>query len=162
MWFACQAAPGGRATSGALFAFDVTGVPPYDTLEFGPTAYGAVSDPAGWSLRHALAISARDHRPFIVRPTVRDARMQAQEGLFISAALPSDPTPPAALEDFDLTPSAAPGSERLSKLFAPDDRTAGRPVSLPFCALVIPPAVKARALPHLVSRVGSCFRVGRC
>ena len=149
MWFACQS-PGGGATSGALFAFDVTAVPWYETLEFGPTAYGAMSDPPGWSLRYALAVSARDHRPFIVRPTVRDARMQAQEGLFISAALPSDPTPPAALEDFDLTPSAAPGSERLSKLFAPDDRPAGRPMSLPFCALVIPPAVKSKALPHLL------------
>jgi len=150
MWFACQSSPGESATAGALFAFDVTFAPQYETLEFGPTAYGAMSDPPGWSLGSALTVSARDHKPFMVRPTVRDARMQAQEGLFIGGALPSDPTPPAALEDFDLAQSSAPGRDRLSRLFAPDDRPAGRPMSLPFCALVIPPAVKSKALPHLL------------
>ena len=75
--------------------------------------------------------------------------MQAQEGLFLSGALPDSPSEPAGLEGIALGRPAPPGEERLASLFAPDARTAGTPAALPFCAIIVPPLVKRKALVHL-------------
>lgn len=158
LWFACQHAAEERDASGALMAFDVTDLPEYPTVDpSGPTAWGALGNPTGWSLRMALALSARDQSSFLVRPILRDARMQAQEGLFISGAVPVTPGP-SGVDGLPLAAGRTPGAEALKVLFDASDRKAGRPRSLPFCVLVVPTTVKSRMRPHLEGTYSRSYR----
>jgi len=147
LWFACERGE----ESGVLFAFDVTGFPAYDTID--PQhrqTLGLQSGPLEWSLRHALAVSAKTGAPFLVRPTLRNARMQAQEGLFISGAVPLTPSP-MGIDGLPLPFAEPPGRDKLTSLFAPGERGVGRPARLPFCAVVIPGRVKKRIKEHLTA-----------
>jgi len=139
LWFAC--AKGDEA--GVLFAVDVTGVPVYD-------AVGSRAEPLDWSLRHALAVSAKAGAPFLVRPAVQDARTRAQEGLFLSGAVPAAPAVPG-VDGLSLSSVDPPGQARLASLFAPEERGAGRPARLPFCAVVIPARIKRKIREHLTA-----------
>jgi len=139
LWFACESGD----EAGVLFAFDVTDAPVHDTV-------GLPSDPLDRTLRHALAVSARRAAPFLVRPTGARARLRAQEGLFLSAAVPVGP----ALPGVDGLPRPAgepPGPARLAALFAPEERAAGRPARVPFCAVVIPARIKRKVKEHLTA-----------
>jgi len=138
LWFACERGD----DAGVLFAFDVTDVPSYDDT-------GDDARPE-WSLRHALAVSAKTGSPFLVRPTTPGARLQAQEALFLSGAAPLGPSP-AGVDGLPLAFSAPPGREKLANLFAPGERGAGRPSRLPFCAVVIPGRVKKTIREHLTA-----------
>jgi hypothetical protein len=144
IWFACQAATQDRDASGAVMAFDVTGLStlPTATTELAPT-WGSMGNPLRWHLENALEESSRDGHPFIVEPSYPDQRMRAQEGLFISGAVPTTPEPPG-VDGLPLLDENAPGARALEVLFAPAERTAGRPRSLPFVVLVVPPALKRR------------------
>ena len=51
---------------------------------------GCVNDRLGYLWTHALETSAEQQRPFLVNPTIRDQRMTAQEGLFLSSSTPED------------------------------------------------------------------------
>ena len=138
LWFACQKAPGQADATGALFAIDVANVPEHPTLEAGGGSWGDVGDPTGWPLRGRLRTSEETGLPFLVRPSLPDARMQAQEGLFFSGAAPSSADVPGV----DGLPLRAgdPPRAKLNALFAVEDRTVGRPVRLPFAVLLIRPA----------------------
>ncbi|WP_222265689.1 FRG domain-containing protein [Modestobacter marinus] len=139
LWLACE----GGDEAGVLFAFDVTDAPTYDTV-------GLPSDPLDWSLRLALAVSARRAAPFLVRPTRPSARMRAQEGLFLSAAVPLGPALPG-VDGVPLPTGEPPGPARLAGLFAPEERGAGRPARVPFCAVVIPARIKRKVKEHLTA-----------
>lgn len=94
LFFACepQLDDNGLAaqdTDGVFIAFNVTDVQSYDTLQT-PSTWGHVKDAEGGTLNQALRRSAESRTPFVVEPKLRDARMVAQEGLFISSAAPSD------------------------------------------------------------------------
>ena len=146
LWFACEKGE----ESGVLFAFDVTDVPAYDTIDpHQPQTYGLAGNPLEWSLRHALAVSARSGSPFLVRPTLPSARMQAQEGLFISGVVPLDPSP-TGIDGLPVSLGQAPGPEKLANLFS-GERGAGRPARLPFCAIVIPAGIKKKVKGHLTA-----------
>jgi FRG domain len=147
LWFACA----GGEEAGVLFAFDVTDCPTYDPVD--PTlagAPGAAADPREWSLRCALAVSAGTGSPFLVRPALPDARLQAQEGLFLSGAVPRAASP-AGIDGLPVPFAAPPGREKLASLFAAGERAAGRPTRLPFCAVVIPARLKKRITEHLTA-----------
>ncbi len=156
LWFACQRA-GDRDAAGALFAVDVADVVEYATLEAQAATWGSSGDPQGWPLRSALQTSASTGLPFLVRPSVPDARMQAQEGLFISGAAPSAPS----LNGVDGLPLRVgePPREKLGPLFGVEDRGVGRPVRVPFVVLLVPPHVKQRMLPHLERTYNRSHRV---
>ena len=149
LWFACDD-PKHLSAAGVLLAFDVTDIPSEQTIPLidSPTN-GTVMDPTGWRLSYALEQSAQERRPFLVEPTVRDARMTAQEGLFITSAFLDDLDPKTGLDGFAVTDRPAPGAARFDALFAPTERGRGTPGQLPFCALVIPPKVKASVRRHL-------------
>ncbi len=158
LWFACQHGPGSRGTTGALMAFDVTDLDVYHTVDPGrsPT-YGSIGDPLGSDLQSALTKSASERRPFLVQPSLPDKRMAAQEGLFITGAVPTDPT--AAAEGFALPPGAPPTAAGLDVLFAEQNRSRGRPPRLPFCVLTIPTTLKATLVPHLQATYNRTARV---
>jgi hypothetical protein len=149
LWFACQRAPSTRNGAGVLFAFDVTGLPEYPTVDSGATpTYGALEDPLGYSLVHALEESTASQRPFLVRPSLPDARMTAQEGLFIAGATPSVPSIPG-VDSLPLDASYPPGVDALESLFSQNERRPGRPRRLAFVALLISPTLKWRMLQTL-------------
>ncbi|MGY1619948.1 FRG domain-containing protein [Geodermatophilus sp. SYSU D00691] len=136
LWFAVERGD----EAGVLLAFDVTEFPTYETPD--PPAA------PDWSLRHALAVSAKTGSPFLVRPTRPTPRLQAREGLFLSGAVPLGPSP-AGVDGLPLPAAGPPGRDRLAKLFAPEERGAGRPTRLPFCALVVPGRMKKAIREHL-------------
>lgn len=143
LWFACQDAPGSRDAAGALLAFDVTSMPELPTIEVGTLTIGRLEDPLGGGLIAALEQSAELQVPFLVRPSLPDQRMTAQEGLFIAGVTPVASSI-TGVESFPLAGAVAPGGDALRALFAPDERGPGRPRRLPFVALMIPPRLKAR------------------
>ena len=149
IWFACQRAGAARDSSGAVMAFDVTGLPtlPTATAELPPT-FGSAGDPLGWHLQHALETSAQQSQPFVVEPSYPDQRMRAQEGLFISGAVPSSPEA-RGVDGLPLMDQQAPGADALQALFAGRARSAGRPRSLSFVVLVVPPSLKVRMIDPL-------------
>jgi hypothetical protein len=148
LWFACQPNGAGQQKSCVIYAFDVTDLTEYRTIGGGEPTYGSLGDPLGWTLRVALAESARQGQPFLIRPSVPDARMQAQEGLFIAGVMPETQSV-AGVDGLPMPTAMPPGVDRLAALFAPEERKAGRPRALPFCAVVIPADIKAKMLRHL-------------
>jgi hypothetical protein len=138
LWLACERGD----EAGVLFAFDVTDVPTYDAADPDPRPER--------SLRRALAVSAKTGSPFLVRPGRRSARMQAQEALFLSGAVPLGPAP-AGVDGLPLPFAEPPGRERLTSLFSPAERGAGRPSRLPFCAVVVPGRMKKAIREHLTA-----------
>jgi FRG domain len=158
LWFACQPGSGSRDTTGALMALDVAELDTHRTVDpaRAPT-WGSIGDPLGSDMEVALAKSASDGRPFLIQPSLPDKRMVAQEGLFITGAVPLDPTPGA--EGFALPPGAPPTAAGLDVLFARQNRTRGRPPRLPFCVLTIPTPLKSSLLPHLEATYNRTARV---
>ena len=147
LWFACQRAKGDQDLSGALLAFDVTGLAEYATVVAGAT-WGAVSDPLGASFTEALQTSTATGRAFLVRPSLPDVRMTAQEGLFLAGATPAHQGIPG-VESFPIPADSPPGPQALASLFSADERGPGRPQRLRFVALVIPSRLKKRMRDNL-------------
>lgn len=90
LWFACSSH---FEREGVLFLLNVTDLITYRSIDWegpGVNSWGAVSDGLGYLWTHALETSAEQQRPFLVNPTIRDQRMTAQEGLFLSSSTPED------------------------------------------------------------------------
>ena len=148
LWFACQQSPEAPNNSGVIFAFDITTAPMYSTIDDAdPESFGAFQTPRAWTLRRALAVSARDSSPFIVSPALPDRRMQAQEGLFFASAVPKWRQPSGINGMF--TSASNPVGKEVFESFLENNRRRGRPPSIPFCAIVIPKPVKDRMIAHL-------------
>ncbi|HVK24991.1 MAG TPA: FRG domain-containing protein [Actinokineospora sp.] len=160
LWFACQKPDQSTSNrAGALMAFDVTNLPVLVTAshELGQT-FGAVADPLGWHLEDALKQSVTSGQPFLVQPSYPDPRMVAQEGLFLTGAVP-DKVRVLAVDGLPLgLGAAAPGEDALSTLFDPLPRGKGRPSRLPFVVLIVPAAIKQRMLRHLESTYNRHYR----
>jgi FRG domain len=149
LWFACQKSNALRKCLGVLLAFDVTDIELLRTLPSElPRTWGTVNDPLSWHLEHALQESSKDGKPFLVEPSLPDARMRAQEGLFITGAVPHLPT----VNGVDALPlTAAQPPSGLDELFALDDRGRGRPRTLPFVVVAIPTQIKSKMRTHLAT-----------
>jgi hypothetical protein len=152
LWFACErqvTRANGRA-SGALFAFDVTDLPVYYTVDpIIKTTVGSTMDPQGWPLRNALRLSAEERRPFLLLPSMPDLRMRAQEGLFIAGSAPVADDNFHGMDGIPFAANAAPGLKEWEKLFDANQRKRGSLTQVPFCAIVISPEIKKLVLPHL-------------
>jgi hypothetical protein len=150
LWFACQKASPTRDVSGVLFAFDVTSYPKYNAVDYLHRGMSMMEAEFGASagLVQATTESWRQGLPFVLQPTIRNERMKAQEGLFLGGGMPSL-SPVSYVDDLPLPDERAPGKNRLQALFSESERSPGRPASLPFCALVIPSAVKSQMRSHL-------------
>ena len=84
--------------------------------------------------------------------------MQAQEGLFITGAVPPGGSVPG-VDGLPLQTREAPGAKSLAALFGPEERNRGRPRNLPFVALVIPRLIKAKMRQHLEGTYNRSHRV---
>lgn len=95
LWFAC-ADPGLMDKPGVLVSMAVSDISVIETVPVMPKqTYGSIADPLAFDYSQALEKSASNRLPFLVQPIIRDPRMTAQEGLFITASVPekSDATP---------------------------------------------------------------------
>lgn len=128
-----------RRSPGALFAFDVTKTDWHETFRYKQQNYGQLENPLSALYEQVLKRSARDGQMFRAFPALPDERMKAQEGFFLGSAVPTKHKAPGVL---GLNPAGpAPGIEKLRKLLS-TERGQGRPASLPFCAIILPAALK--------------------
>ena len=147
LWFATEEHPPDvsgvvKRTPGVLFAVDVTETDWYQTFQHaGGQTWGHTEEPLAASYRQALEESANKKSMFRAFPALPDERMKAQEGYFLGCAVPARHKAPGVLGLNPLGPK--PGDDKLEKLLRTVEGR-GRPVSLPFCAVVIPAAVKDR------------------
>lgn len=142
LWFAAERSLDGPQTAGVLFAIDVTEMPFFYTLDEFPTTLAQITNPLSAGYYSRLRQTKIDGRPFRLFPAVPDDRMRAQEGFFVGGAMPDAPPIPGVM-DLGLSVGEPPGSDAIARLVGPQDRGPGRPIGLPFFALVIPPNVKA-------------------
>jgi hypothetical protein len=89
------------------------------TIDVGPLTWAGVGDPLGSGLAAALDQSAVNGEPFLVRPSLPDPRMTAQEGLFIAGSTPTTPSI-EGVESFPLEGAVEPAAGALQALFSPD------------------------------------------
>lgn len=161
LWFASEhiAAGHGHDRQGLLLAIDVTGLEQHETIDQRHT-WGHLENPLGASLEQALEASADSGQPFLLRPSLPDDRMRAQEGLFLAGAAPHD-VEVAGVDDVPLPLAGAqpPGAEALGRLFDPSERSQGAPMRLPFVALIVPARVKAQMRRYLESTYNRTRRV---
>lgn len=125
---------------GVLFAIDVSKSDWYDTFDHGDGAtWDHMGKPLSATYEHALAESRSQNEMFRIFPALPDERMKAQEGFFLGSTVPVRHKTPGVL---GLNPvGSTPGEIKLKTLLE-NERGKGRPVSVPFCAIVIPAAVK--------------------
>lgn len=131
-----------RRSPGVLFAIDVTSTDWYETFQHteGRT-WEHLSHPLAASYRQALDKSAKSRSMFRAFSALPDERMKAQQGFFLGAAVPKRHKAPGVV---GLNPQGpAPAEEKLRRLLA-SEQGPGRPMSLPFCAIVIPAGVKEK------------------
>lgn len=129
-----------RRSPGVLFAIDVSKTPWYETFQHaGDRTWAHVGDPLAAAYKLALDKSAADKEIFRAFPALPDERMKAQEGFFIGSSVPLRHRAPGVLGFNPLGPP--PGEDKLRNLLA-TERGTGRPASVPFCAVVIPAALK--------------------
>jgi hypothetical protein len=144
LWFATEehrpnSSGKARRSPGVLFAIDVTKTEWYETFQHGPQTHGHLENPIGALYEQALRKSASQKQMFRAFPALPDERMKAQEGFFLGSSVPKKHAAPGVLGLNPIGP--APGNEKLARLLE-TDKGPGRPASLPFCAIVIPAAVK--------------------
>jgi hypothetical protein len=144
LWFSTEEhAPdeegGVRRSPGVLFAIDVTKTDWHETFQYGKQTWSSVASPLGALYEQALTKSEKDRQMFRAFPALPDERMKAQEGFFLGSAVPRRHKAPGVVGINPL--GSAPGSENLRKLLL-TEKGPGRPASVPFCAIVIPAALK--------------------
>ncbi len=143
LWFACAKDPD---QSGVLVAFMVRDAWEVTTAPRLTGTWGSLGNPSEYDLDQALEMSAREGYVVLVDPVVKDLRMRAQEGLFLTSAIPADPGSPALI-GFPEPPKKGFFNQAAALL------NAGLPRDLsgkgnPFDAMgiVIPPKVKKSLL----------------
>jgi hypothetical protein len=143
LWFATEEhKPDGdcepRRSPGVLFAIDVTATVWYETFKYAEQTWNHMSNPLRAGFQNALTKSAETGQMFRVFSALPDERMKAQEGFFLGSTAPAQHNAPGILGINPL--GSAPGDEMLGKLLARNEP--GCTIDLPFCAIVIPDAVK--------------------
>ncbi|MCJ8506090.1 FRG domain-containing protein [Kocuria flava] len=130
-----------KRSPGVLFAVDVTQTHWYETFQHsGAKTYATAGDPIAGPYKQALKESQSSNGAFFrVFPALPDERMKAQQGFLLGSTVPKKHNAPGVLGLNPIGPG--PGEEKLKKLLN-TEAGPGRPVNLPFCAIVIPPDVK--------------------
>jgi hypothetical protein len=159
LWFACQEPSEAKVSrSGLLLALDVARWPVIESVELPHGAtWGSIGDPTGFALESALAKT----QPFVLRATVPNDRLRAQEGFFVAGAVPSGGVAellrrgPFASLDIEAV-EGDPG-DLEAKLLA--ERGRGRPSALPYVAVVIKAGLKKKLLRYLEGTYNRSARV---
>jgi len=94
LWFACAKDPD---DAGILVAFMIREAWEVATAPRLTSTWGSVGNPYEFDLEQSLIMSAREGFVVMVEPVVKDARMTAQEGLFLTSAVPAIPGSPALI-----------------------------------------------------------------
>lgn len=166
LWFACQPAPetpnarGKRLSkSGLLLALNVTKWPKHMTVgdPYHPPSFGSIRGGLSATLEGALA----GRGPFLVEQTNPNPRLRAQEGFFVSSAMPEH----GLAREFTMNPFASLNidvphgdSEELERRLTAE-RGAGNPSNLPLVAVIINAGLKQRLLKYLENSYNRTARV---
>lgn len=176
LWFACQPATANpstdtlgrtRGTSGLLLALNITQWPRMSTIFDGRFTYSYLRDGEAARLSTQLAKGS----PFVIDSGAPNDRLRAQEGFFVTGAVP-DTLPTRAIQVGDehmVTPQRTPfRSIRVDWDNDVDPETLrrrllnpgqGRPAPLPFVAVIIDAKLKSRLLAYLDGTYNRSARV---
>lgn len=161
LWFACQSPDTVQGTrnvskSGMLLALNVSGWPSYASVGTANT-WGAISNPTGATLEHALAT----YTPFLVESSHPNDRLRAQEGFFVTSSVPGTSsmlrmltTPFHSLH----VPFAEGDPDDLRRQLTAE-RVRGAPQRLPFVAVIINAGLKSKLLKYLENTYSRSPRV---
>lgn len=169
LWFACQPAPSDHSKSGLLLALNVTSWERVSTVAAaGQLTWGQVANPSGSRLQQRLEAG----KPFVVESASPNARLRAQEGSFVSGAVPvTEPIETVTtdeghsfeiyrstpFESIDVRWPPIDQAELEARLTLP--RTVGAPRSLPFVAVIITAGLKTSLLKYLAGTYNRSARV---
>ncbi|SMQ58021.1 FRG domain-containing protein [Plantibacter sp. VKM Ac-1784] len=158
LWFACQSPKDpAAAKSGVLLALNTTGMRQVSTVPTG-RSWSYLNNPAGSTLQDAL----KDPAPFLVRSAIPNERLRAQEGFFVTGAVPPPRgeviASPSGAREFRIQlvdPFEAINvswthgdAERLAASLVAE-RQRGHPSAMPFVAVIIKAGLKRKLLRYL-------------
>jgi hypothetical protein len=154
LWFACQTAPerddeGRRlAKTGVLLALNVTKWVRHSSVgDPYKLTYGELEQGRRWTLSNALSTEV----PFLVVQSVQNARLRAQEGFFVTSAVPDRSGLARQFQrpfvSLDVPFGKVDPSELHERLTM--DRRRGNPPPLPFAAVLIGAGLKNKLLEYL-------------
>ncbi len=141
LWFACQEpSVEGAWDDGLVLALNITELE-VATSGLGSGTWNSLGDPTG----HTLSSHLHTGAPFVVRGVEGNVRLVAQEGLFVTGAVPEDVDDDSVFQSISVpfTPLEAGSLDLVSA------RPRGGARKLPFAGIVIKRALKARLLRHL-------------
>lgn len=157
LWFACQKAPesieieGGErrvARSGVLLALNITKWPRHTSVgdPHRGVTWDYLGDPRGATLKRALGLGV----PFVVEQSIPNARLRAQEGLFIASAVPERMSLGRFLQPFvSLSIASSKGDPISLAARLTEERGRGNPLLVPFVAVIISAGLKPRLLSYM-------------
>lgn len=163
LWFASQQ-PKTGAKSGVLLALNITNWPRVTSVGSpNSTTYGELANPTGARLATALATE----KPFIVESAHPNDRLRAQEGFFVASQVP-DRRIWSRNRDYSMeivTPFKSLALDytrgdplRLHQGLI-EERGVGAPGNIPFVAIIISSAIKAKLLRYLEGSYNRTARV---
>ena len=149
LWFACQAVQQPTAghplrRDGVLIAIDTSAWPRYGR-RMPAGSYTARDNPFSWELEKALG----EGTPFVVESLSPNDRLRAQEGYFISSAVPDTRHTESPFRSLSINPRHIPEGqfEHLIRTRSGGMKSATGP--LEFAAIRVPHALKNRILRRL-------------
>ncbi len=161
LWFACQSPKTPKvAASGLLLALNIAD---WQTLETLPPSGGPEFPPTWGDLQGTgadrLTKLLEKHPKFVVRSMNPNDRLRAQEGFFITGALPKQGVRRRLSPFESLDISSPPMDEETLVRRLSVDRRRGAPAALPYVAVVIRADLKASLLRHLEGTFNRSARV---
>ncbi|MBX7442919.1 MULTISPECIES: FRG domain-containing protein [unclassified Arthrobacter] len=159
LWFACSDIRHSLST-GVLVGFMVGSAQLIKTVPAAePPTYGSMQDPYGFQYKHSLGQTLETGLPLLVEPAVRDARMVAQEGLFITSAVPESRNHDAPVAGI-LQPKSMEYRADLGKFLIEGKRTTPTMLRSVFAMVgfTITPQIKNAILPVLNGSFNRSYR----
>lgn len=157
LWFASRAAPDAHSKSGLLLALNITDWPHVSTVPGGEITRAQVGNPLG----ARLELELNKGRPFVVDSASPNPRLRAQEGFFLTGAVPDQSLfgdiVPEPFKSLDIRTEPTDHADLEQRLTG--GRGRGAPRSLPFVAILIKPNLKERLGKYLEGTYNRSARV---
>lgn len=160
LWFACSEEQH-KADPGVLVGFMMSGTAILKTVQAAPElTWASIDDPHGYAYTQALKETVEKSLPILVEPAVRDARMVAQEGLFITSGLPQNELNGKSPVAGFVMPKPIEFRDGLEKFFIDEQYANPGTTANTFgmLGIVISPQIKEKIMPVLEGNFNRSFR----
>lgn len=151
LWFACSNAEH-QTDPGVLVGFMVSGTAVMKTVHAeAEQTWDSADDPYGYAYTQSLEETVDKNLPILVEPAVRDARMVAQEGLFITSGVPQAEADGMSPVAGIVQPKSMEFREGMEKFFIDEQYATPQTTANTFgmLGIVISPQIKEDILPVL-------------